>query len=140
MAEVFAGFVVGYALALALSPLAAISIVRSNDRTGFAQRFAPEGTSVVALAVVLHFAAMLLLTALGMVLGMALAGLEDRRPDGGLGSPNVVYTLLTLALTAVIVIPALALPAVRRFAFVAAVIFALAFGWAMPWLAEAAPP
>jgi hypothetical protein len=139
MAEVFAGFVVGYALALALSPLAAISIVWSNDRTGFAQRFAPEGTNVVALAVVLHFAAMLLLTAVGMILGMALAGLEDRRPDAGLGSPNLVYTILTLALTAVIVVPTLALPAVRRYSLVSAVIFALAFGWAMPWLAEAAP-
>lgn len=139
MAEVFAGFVVGYALALALSPLAAISIVRSNDRTGFAQRFAPEGTNVVALAVVLHFAAMLLLTALGMLLGMALTGLEDRRPDGGLGSPNVVYTALVLALTAVIAIPILALPTMRRYSIVSGVVFAIAFGWAMPWLAEAAP-
>lgn len=138
MAEVFAGFVVGYALALALSPMAAIGIVRSNDRTGFAQRVAPEGTNVVALAVVLHFAAMLLFTALGMILGMALAGLEDRRPDGGLGSPNMVYTLLVVALTAVIFIPTIAVPAIRRYALVSGLIFLLAFGWAMPWLAEAA--
>jgi len=138
MAEVFAGFVVGYALALALSPMAAIGIVRSNDRTGFAQRVAPEGTNVVALAVVLHFAAMLLFTALGMILGMALAGLEDRRPDGGLGSPNMLYTLLVVALTAVILIPTIAVPAVRRYALAAGLIFLVAFGWAMPWLAEAA--
>jgi hypothetical protein len=138
MAEVFAGFVVGYALALALSPMAAIGIVRSNDRTGFAQRVAPEGTNVVALAVVLHFAAMLLFTALGMILGMALAGLEDRRPDGGLGSPNMLYTLLVVALTAVILIPSIAVPAVRRYALAAGLIFLVAFGWAMPWLAEAA--
>jgi len=138
MAEVFAGFVVGYALALALSPMAAIGIVRSNDRTGFAQRVAPEGTNVVALAVVLHFAAMLLFTALGMILGMALAGLEDRRPDGGLGSPNMLYTLLVVALTAVILMPTIAVPAVRRYALAAGLIFLVAFGWAMPWLAEAA--
>jgi hypothetical protein len=137
MAEVFSGFVVGYALSLAIAPVAAIAVVRSNDRTGFAQRFAPEGTNVVALAVVLHFAAMLMLTALGMVLGMALAGLEDRRPASGLGSPNMVYTLLVLALTAVIVIPAIAIPAIRRFALFGALIFAIAFGWAMPWLAQA---
>ena len=139
MGQVFAGFVVGYALALALSPLAALAIVRSNDRTGFAQRFAPEGTNVVALTVVLHFAALLLFTALGMILGLALAGIDDRRPDGGLGSPNVAYTLLVVALTAAIVIPTIAVPAIRRFALFGALIFVAAFGWAMPWLAKAAP-
>jgi hypothetical protein len=136
MAEIFAGFVVGYALALALSPIAAVALVRSNDRTGFAQRIAPEGTNVVALSVVLHFAAMIVLTALGLILGMALGGLEDRRPNGGLGSPNLVYTLLVVALTAVIVIPTIAVPAIRRIAFVGAVIFVIAFGWAVPWLAQ----
>jgi hypothetical protein len=139
MGEVFSGFVVGYALALALSPLAAIALIRSNDRTGFAQRVAPEGTNVVALTVVIHFSAMLLFTALGMILGLALVGIEDRRPHAGLGSPNVVYTLLVLALTAVIVIPTIAVPAIRRYMLYGAVIFGAAFGWAMPWLAEAAP-
>jgi hypothetical protein len=42
-----------------------------------------------------------------------------------------------LALTAVLVIPTLILPAVRRWAIGAAVVFAAMFGWAMPWLAVA---
>ena len=136
MADVFAGFVVGYALALLAAPVGAIALVRSNDRTGLAQRVAPEGTSVVALSVVLHFAAMIVLTALGLILGMALNGIEARRPEGGIGSPNLVYTAMVLALTAVIVIPAFAVAAVRRYALAAGVIFAAAFGWAMPWLAS----
>ena len=136
MAEVFAGFVIGFAIALVASPLAAWGIVSSNDRSGAAQRLAPPGTSVIALAVVLNLAAVLLFTALGMILGMALAGIEDRRPDGGLGSPNVVYTLLVVALSAVIVIPMLVVPAVRRYAVAGAVVFAALFGWAMPWLAS----
>jgi hypothetical protein len=134
VAEVFAGFVVGYALSLIVAPTAAVIIVRSNDRTGLAQRFAPEGTNVIALSMTLHFVAMLVLTALGLVLGMALAGIEDRRPDGGLGSPNLTYTLMVLALTAVVVIPALALP-IRRYALAAALVFAGLFGWGVPWLA-----
>jgi hypothetical protein len=135
MADVFAGFVVGYALALLAAPIGAIALIRSNDRTGLAQRIAPEGTSVIALSVVLHFAAMIVLTALGLILGMALNGIDARRPDDGLGSPNLVYTTMVLALTAVIVIPALAVPAARRYALLVGVIFAAAFGWAMPWLA-----
>ncbi len=135
MADVFAGFVVGYALALLAAPVGAVALIRSNDRTGLAQRVAPEGTSVVALSVVLHFAAMIVLTALGLVLGIALNGIDARRPDGGIGSPNLVYTARVFALTAVLVIPALAVPAARRYALVGAVVFAAAFGWAMPWLA-----
>jgi hypothetical protein len=137
MAEVFAGFVIGYALALAAAPAGAIALVRSNDRTGFAQTLAPPGTNVVALSVVIHFAAVLVLTALGLVLGMALAGINDRRPADGLGSPNAAYTLLVLALTAVIFIPTLAVPPLRRIVPLAALLFAVLFGWAMPWLAEA---
>jgi hypothetical protein len=75
------------------------------------------------------------LTAVGLVLGMALAGIEDRRPAGGLGSPNVAYTFLVLALAAVAVIPTLVLAPVRRYTIAAAAVFAALFGWAMPWLA-----
>ena len=138
MADVFAGFVVGYALALFAAAIGAIALIRSNDRTGLAQRVAPVGTSVIALSVVLHFAAMIVLTALGLVLGMALNGIDARRPDAGIGSPNLVYTAMVIALTAVLVIPALAVPAVRRYALAGGIVFAAAFGWAMPWLATLA--
>ena len=136
MAEVFAGFVIGFALSLAVTPVAAIALIRSNERTGLAQRIAPPGTNVIALSVVLHFAAFLLLTAIGMILGMLLAGLNGRRPDGGLGSPNAAYTLIVVALTAVLVIPALLVPSLRRYCVAGALLFVALFGWVMPWLAE----
>ncbi len=136
MAEVFSGFVVGYAIALLVGPAAAIALVRSNERSGLAQRVAPPGTNLVALSMVLHFAAILMFTGIGLVLGMALAGIDGRRPDGGLGSPNLVYTLLVIALTAVIFIPTVAVPSVRRYAIAAAAVFAASFGWAVPWLAQ----
>ncbi len=136
MAAVFAGFVIGYAIALFIAPAVAIAIVRTNDRSGLAQQIAPPGTNVIALAVVVHFAAIIVFTALGLVLGMALAGISDRRPDGGIGSPNLIYTLLVVALTATIVIPMMAVPLLRRFAIGTAIVFAALFGWAMPWLAK----
>jgi hypothetical protein len=135
LAQVFAGFVVGFALSLFVAPAAAIQIVRSNGETGLAQRIAPPGTNVVALTMVLHMGAVLVLTAVGMLLGMLLGGLDERRPDGGLGSPNAAYTLILLASTAVIVIPVLIIPSIRKPAVAGAVLFAVAFGWGMPWLA-----
>lgn len=137
MAEVFAGFVVGFALAVLVSPVAALTLVRSNRSPGFAQRVAPEGTNVIALSMVVHIAASIVLTGIGLILGMALYGIELRRPDGGLGSPNVAYTVLVLALTAVLVIPPMALAPVRPYALAFGLAFVALFGWAMPWLATA---
>lgn len=136
LSEVFAGFVTGFALSLLVAPLVAIQIIRSNGDTGLAQRIAPPGTNVVALTMVLHMAAVVVLTAVGLLLGMLLGGLDERRPDDGFGSPNAAFTLMLIAITAVVVIPLIALPALRRAAIVAAVVFALAFGWGMPWLAR----
>ncbi len=137
MAEVFAGFIVGYALSIIVAPAGAILLIRSNHQTGFAQRVAPPGTNIIALSMLLHLLGFLLLTALGLILGMALAGIEDRRSGGGLGSPNVVYTVLVIALVAVVAIPAMLMPW-RRFVLALAVLFIVGFGWVAPWLAEAA--
>ena len=136
MAEVFAGFIIGFALSLAVAPMAAIALIRSNERTGLAQRIAPPGTNVIALSVVLHFSAFLVLTAIGMLLGMLLAALNDRRPDNGLGSPNAAYTLIVIALTAVLVTPTLVVPPIRRYCVAGALLFVALFGWVVPWLAE----
>ncbi len=136
MPEVFAGFVIGFALSLAVAPLGAIALIRSNDRTGFAQRVAPPGTNMIALSVVVHFAAMIMLTMIGLLLGLLLAALNNRRSGNGLASPNVAYTLIVVALTAVIVMPTLAVPSIRRHTIATALLFVLAFGWGAPWLAR----
>lgn len=138
MAEVFAGFIIGYALSLIIAPAVTIGIVRMRPDSVLIQRAAPEGTNVVALMMVVHGGLLLLLTMLGLILGMALGGIEDRRPAGGLGSPNLVYTLLVIALTFVLVIPTLAFPAARRYSVPAAAVFAALFGWGLPWLAAQA--
>lgn len=136
MAEVFAGFVVGYAMSLLAGPLAAYMILRAN-RAGLAERIAPPGTNFVALSMVLHFGAMLFFTAVGMLLGLALHGVDARRPADGLGSPNVAYTAIVLALGVALALPAAIVPALRRYAFAGALVFIVAFGWGVPWLASA---
>lgn len=136
MAAVFAGFVVGYAMAIVAAPLGAIALVRANSRFGIAQRIAPPGTNVVALAVVVHGAAIVVFTAVGLVLGMMLAGLDGRRPQGGIASPNLIYTVIVIALACIVALPAAAVPPLRRPAAVGAIVFVASFGWALPWLAR----
>jgi hypothetical protein len=136
MAEVFSGFVIGYALALAAGPAGAIALVRSNTHTGFAQRVAPPGTNIIALSVVVHFTGIIVFTGLGMVLGMVLAGLNARGSHAGLGSPNVPYTVIVALVAVILVAPAFAVPRLRALAIAGAVILVASFGWAMPWLAK----
>ena len=76
MAEVLAGFVCGFGLALIVTPIAAIAVVRARVSSPLLQRIAPEGTSLVAISIILNSFAVLTLTALGILLGLLLLGLE----------------------------------------------------------------
>jgi hypothetical protein len=140
MAEAFAGFVCGFALALIATPLAAIALVRARVSSPLIQQVVPQGTSLVAVSIILNSFAVLTLTALGLVLGMMLLGLEESAPAGGLGSPNRAFTALILALTMIAVGPlAFALPRYRAALLAGGLVFAVTFGWAMPWLSLAGP-
>jgi hypothetical protein len=135
-----AGFVCGFALALIATPLAALALVRARVSSPTLARVVPEGTSLVAISVILHGFAFLAFTALGMLLGLALAGLEERSPDGGLGSPNQSFTAFVLISTAVLVAPPfVALPRLRPALLATALVLASTFGWAMPYLSLLGP-
>jgi hypothetical protein len=136
--NVLAGFIVGYAISLVVAPSLAFAALRRNRASTLAHAIAPPGTNVVALSILMQFGAMLIFTAIGIILGLALDGLQARRPDGGLGSPNLIYTIIVLALTVAAMIPALLVPSARRYALPGAVALAVAYGWFMPWLAKLA--
>lgn len=140
MAEAFAGMLCGYALSIIATPVLALVLVRGRVSSPFIQRAMPQGTNVVALSIVLHVFLLLALTAVGMLLGMLLYGLENNRPDGGLGSPNRVFTIVILAIAAIAVLPlAIVLPRQRVALLVAGIVFAVTFGWLMPYLALLGP-
>ena len=135
MAEVFAGFVCGYGLALLATPVAAVALLRARVASPLVRQMLPEGTSLIALSIILHTFAFLTLTALGILLGILLGGLENRSPAGGLGSPNRAFTGFILAATAIAVVPlALAAPRWRLPLLTGGLLFAGVFGWLMPYL------
>ena len=135
MAEVLAGFVCGYGLALVLTPVAAVALVRARVNSPLLRQVVPEGTSLVAVSVIFHGFAIFALTALGIVLGLILGGLEDRSPSGGLGSPNGAFTGLVLAVTAIAVGPmAVVVPRLRLPLLAGGLLFVGLFGWLMPYL------
>ena len=140
MSEVLAGFVCGYILALVSTPLVALAMMRMRSDVPVLALAVPERVPLAALTVVLFWFTFLLWTLVGLVFGLILSGFEDRVPRGGLGSPNLAFTLLVVFWSAVAFAPvAVLFRAARRHVAAAAVVFLGVFGWLMPYLAEWSP-
>ena len=138
MAEVFAGFVCGYAVALVFTPLVALMIVNARSRIPYLAKAIAPNISAVALTVPVSLVGFLIWTAIGMVLGLLYRGAEQNIPEGGLGSPNLLYTALVLSFGgSVLMLIALALRRLPWQVAVMGVAFVGGFGWAMPYLARA---
>ena len=140
MAEALAGIICGYGLALVATPLVAIALLRARATSPQLQRLLPEGTSLIAISVILHTFIFLTFTALGLLLGLLLAGLDGRSPEGGLGSPNRVFTAFIIATAAIAVVPLALFASRQRLPLLAGgLLFAGVFGWLMPYLAQWGP-
>ena len=140
MAEVMAGFVCGFALSLVATPIAAIQVVRARVTSPLMQRIVPEGTSLIAVSILFHTFFMLTMTAVGILLGILLFGLQDSNAGSGLGSPNRAYTAFVLIATAIAILPlAVASAKLRVPLLIGGLIFAATFAWFMPYLASWSP-
>ena len=139
MEEVFAGFVTGYGMALIFTGLVALMLVEARSRVPFLAKAIAPNISAIALTVPISLIAFLLWTAIGMFLGLLYRYTLEEAPGGGLGSPNLLYTVLIisfggLTLTAVVA-------AFRRLPWQVAAMglsFIALFGWVLPRLAQAA--
>jgi hypothetical protein len=139
MEEVFAGFVSGYIMAIIFSGLAALMIVDARSRIPFLVKAIAPNISAVALAVPISLIAFLLWTAVGMILGLLYRYTLQEAPGGGLGSPNLLYTVLIISFGGLSL--AAVVTAFRRLPWQVAAIglsFIALFGWALPHLARAA--
>jgi hypothetical protein len=138
MAEVFAGFVCGYAVALVFTPLVALMIINARSRVPYLAKAIAPNISAVALTVPISLFAFLIWTAIGMVLGLLYRGAEQNIPQGGLGSPNLLYTALVVSFgVSTLMLIALGLRRLPWSMLVIGVAFVGGFGWAMPYLARA---
>ncbi|MSQ62160.1 MAG: hypothetical protein EXR43_06255 [Dehalococcoidia bacterium] len=127
------GFMVGYGVAIAFTAAAAILIVRLRTQVRFLrERLAPWLTPMTVAVPVAGFA-FLAWTAIGMGLGLAYYAMEQVAPRGGLGSPNLVYTMVIAGLALVLVAPWLVVaPALRRYLAVGVAVYIAAFAWLLP--------
>jgi len=140
VAEVFSGFVCGYAIALIATPAAALALVRARVESAALRRIFPPEAPLVTVSLFLHILWFFLFTAVGMLFGLALHGFERRHPAGGIGSPNALFTIVVLAITTIAILPpAVLLPRWRAPLIAGGTVFAVTFGWVMPYLAQIGP-
>jgi hypothetical protein len=113
----------------------AMALLGLRAGNGAISRLWPPEANLVAVSMVLHGFAAFALTAVGIVLGLVLLGMEGAA--SGAGSLNAPYTLFVAALVVAIFAPIVALIAPLRRQLVAYAVITLAvFGWLMPYLAE----
>ena len=139
MEEVFAGFVSGYIMALIFTGLAALMIVQARSHVPYLVKAIAPNISVVALAIPISLIAFLVWTAIGMLVGLLYRYTLEEAPGGGLGSPNLLYTLLIISFAGLSL--AAVVTAFRRLPWQLAVMglsFIALFGWVLPRLAQAA--
>jgi hypothetical protein len=139
MEEVFAGFVSGYIMALIFTGLAALMIVQARSRIPYLVKAIAANISPIALTVPISLIAFLLWTAIGMFLGLLYRYTLEEAPGGGLGSPNLLYTLLIISFAGLTLTAIVA--TFRRLPWQVAAMglsFIAIFGWALPRLAQAA--
>jgi hypothetical protein len=132
MQALLAGLIAGVAVALATTAIALVALARSP---GWVQR--SQNLKVPLPLVGIAFVNGLLLwwTALGLVLGALLLRFDSDRPGGGLGSPNLWFTLVVLGL--ILASLGLAWFVRGRVAWpvaASAAVAAAAYGWLLPVL------
>ncbi len=136
MEAVIAGWLLGYAMAIASTAALTFLVTRQRDASILSRWFSPDVPGAL-LAVPISIGTTLGWTMIGLVLGSLyeVGDFEGRRDI--LGSPSGVFTLIILAL-AWFPLPPLVI-FFRRYWWVwlaMSLLFVVLFGWAMPLLAS----
>ena len=137
MAEVFSGFVVGYAFSLLFTAVAAVMVIEARSQVPYLAKAIAPNISAVQLAVPISLLAFLVWTLLGLLLGLTYRAARLNLTGGGLGSPNWPFTLAVLMATvAFLAVVYYAWRRLPRRVLLTAMAFAGMFGWGMPHLAK----
>jgi hypothetical protein len=137
VAEVFSGFVVGYAFSLLFTAVAAVMVVEARGQVPYLAKAIAPNIGAVQLAVPISLLAFLVWTMVGLLLGLAYRAARLNLAGGGMGSPNWPFTLAvlmaTLAFVAVVYYAWRSLP---WRVLLTALAFVAMFAWGLPHLAE----
>lgn len=130
-----AGFVSGAIVALITTLILLFAIMQS---AWWRRRAAGEtGISPAIAGIAIANGLLLVWTALGLVLGAVYLAIEERAPEGFLGSGSWLFSLLVLAGIVTLIVPfVLVRRRLVRSLWQTALVAAVCFGWLLPALAQ----
>jgi hypothetical protein len=137
MEEVFSGFVCGFVMSIVATPAFALWVTKSRDDIPFVRSAVPKGMPLTLLSIPIASFFFLIWTELGLVFGMLLIAANNAHPQGGLGSPNLLFTVIVLSTAVMLFSPFFFLVrSARRLSLFLAITYVALFGWATPILAH----
>ena len=138
MMELLAGFIAGLAMSVVFTATGAVMLFSSPEVWRAASRLLPKGASSLWMSLLFSLGAPVAWSILGLVAGLVYLLCATQWPAPGLGSPNLAFTLVAnLVALGGFIVPGLLFRRLRWMLLTSAVAFAAAFGWLLPWLAQA---
>jgi hypothetical protein len=131
MRYMVSGMIAGYAMAIVALGFGTWLLSRHRDAVTRAALRLP----LAGVAGMLTVLPIIGLGALGAVFGLLLWAFEQQRPGAGLGSPNVLYSLFIVGISAAFLWLLVPLRRIWREVAALQIAFMAIFGWLLPWLA-----
>ena len=136
MNELVVGLACGAFMASIFVTLGAWAVVRMTDNPPPVMLRLLERHSPMRLVMPVVLLSYPVWGAAGMLLGLLFLASENGAPGGGLGSPNMFYTAVVVAIAVLVMPPALLLVRPARLqTTLTGVLFAGVFGWMLPYFA-----
>ena len=136
MSELVVGLACGAFMASIFVTLGAWAVVRMTDDPPPVMLRLLERHSPMRLVMPVVLLSYPVWGAAGMLLGLLFLASENGAPGGGLGSPNMFYTAVVVAIAVLATPPALLLVRPARLqTTLTGVLFTGVFGWMLPYFA-----
>jgi hypothetical protein len=124
-------------MSIVATPAFALWVTKSRDDIPFVRSAVPKGMPLTLLSIPIASFFFLIWTELGLVFGMLLIAANNAHPQGGLGSPNLLFTVIVLSTAVMLFSPFFFLVrSARRLSLFLAITYVALFGWATPILAH----
>lgn len=135
--DILAGIICGLVMGTIFLGAGIYFVMVNRDIYDRLNRLLPEGISPTMIMLGFVVGTPPLLAFLGAIAGLIYHQFENAYPDSGLGSPNYIFTVAVLGLTALAVLIFIAIRRrTARLGLVVSIAFAGIFGWLLPLIAN----
>ena len=137
LTDFLAGVICGLAMGTVFLGVGVYAVMRNRDIYERLEKALPQGLTPTMAMLGYVVGTPVIWAALGGIAGILYSVIADSYPDGGLGSPNLVFTAVILCIAALSLLAVLIVRrSIIRVALPVVAAFTIVFGWLLPLLAN----